>query len=413
MKNYIFKIFLSFFFIIMLVWGCKKVSSPNNSSQFSVQTVKNWFNSIPYNSFNANNSDNNPLNTSKAIDWNNPFEFKIGEENIVEFPITLKKNKGLSLKANSESIYTEKDVTTLNRMVFKENANGIISAAVMIVIPNSSYLNSRQFNLSGNHYKNLEKDFSGIVLFYSWDGNYIGGWGYSDGKITKKLYETTLRNKKTNSDENIKPLLTDPTHCTTTIITQWCINCTDWFVNGVYSHTSCGNIYECGQYQYTECDDPGAGGTGGGGGSGGGFTGPWDQSSQVKLCGTIAFKSVGNSWTGGMQYLQTIWSHPQQGTIITNFANACISIPSYGISAAVASTTFQNVYNASIQQVVLELNEGLVLPNAISISSRLKTVIQVKLWSTVTGATFSSGPCLGNIPVSQAQFCPISGGGPQ
>jgi hypothetical protein len=210
--------------------------------------------------------------------------------------------------------------------------------------------------------------------------------------------------------------------------------------------TSRTTLMPCGHYEtYTECttywvDMGGGGGSGdtGGDGSGGGG-GDWYDSDPCsaedpnpiprmeviapddgcstgwepvgvmqKLCGYYNFQVVGNSYTGSIKYIQQEWEHSSSPYehIWTNFVESCLTIPNYGITPADASEIFNSVFNSATNTVIAELDAGVLEPTATAISARMKTLIQSRLQTARPGSVWNTGLCSGNIPTTEASWCP-------
>lgn len=250
-----------FGFILFAFGNCKKsefVSEKTKNdvfedSKISIDKAKELLSSR---SSNINIIENNtPSNKSllpftKAPDWSKVQIYNVGDEMVMEVFLSFNKKTAYSLQKLS-STNQKKEDRSISYLVFSKNPRQIIDYAIMTIIPDITYLEIPGKKITNNHYKNIDKDFSGIVLFHTWDNDFIVGWKYEKGNIIQEIESEKNAEVKTNFNE-IQPDLADD--CETTIITTYCADCTSWYVNGVYSFTSCGGAYVCDQYSYSSCN---------------------------------------------------------------------------------------------------------------------------------------------------------------
>ena len=147
---------------------------------------------------------------------------------------------------------------SLTRLVILKAKGGEKRAFLMTLIGDPSYLEKHNYDVSGNLYKSKQKDFTGLVLFYTPEGKFINGWRYHEGKVNGAV------NIQTGNTGN--SFLKSVATCSTYQVTTYWEQCTDWYGgDGQFLYTTC-NYYTTTTY-YSVCTGDGGGG---GGGSGGG-----------------------------------------------------------------------------------------------------------------------------------------------
>lgn len=270
--------------LCICIWACqkdKKADSTITTNQFSPEEAKTWLATSSSHNGSVQTLTKSPITQQKEVDWEKSIAFKSGDDDVLEFPIiTNSKNVlGLEKKTEKKTVESPKEIISLNRVVFRKRKNGEIDAAIMTVVPDNEMPQSEKKRIAESHYKKVDPSFSGVVLFHTWKGDFLTGWRYEKGIIKKKLSlssKSRSEKAKTLSVRSGRDSIQNfdaPLPCETILITEYCADCTDWYVNGSYYYTSCGGAYICGQYYYQACDDSGGGGGGGYGGGGGGSGG--------------------------------------------------------------------------------------------------------------------------------------------
>jgi hypothetical protein len=194
--------------------------------------------------------------------------------------------------------------------------------------------------------------------------------------------------------------------------------CTDW-----YTCVSAGGVdYGC-TYNYTECyvyddgtsssgDDSGYGsvGTGDGGGYGGDATGnaegyDYSISAPFHLCPPSNWIQTGNAYTTNIKNLGFTAIQFKylilRDYISVDIPSSCVSIPWYGINSYQAGESFAIAFNYAVAEVEAGLKNGSIRAN--SFDARRKLIEQIRNFLP-SGSSFSSGPCIGNIPINYANY---------
>ncbi len=246
MKNCIY-----FFGLIMIILGCTKVENEKNQDlQFNItsleiSTAKLLFN-INESFLETSDGKKNSLRLSlldyvKSPNWSDVKKYSIGDEEILQFNVTFSKRKGFAIDANLEKRRSYNEVEALTYLIFSKKRNSEISYALMTIIPSDYGRKNLKKGLNDINYKNVSKDFSGLIVFHSWKNEFMNGWEYKDGIIISNIEKEVYIEKN-----NIQKELYDDA-CGTFLVSTYCQDCTTWYVNGVYSHESCSSVYICNQ----------------------------------------------------------------------------------------------------------------------------------------------------------------------
>jgi len=171
-------------FCILIVNSCKRDQKFSPSSQ-SISDAQRWFESTYPKNIHSTSlitqsiGDKRDLSQIIKPDWKHAVSYTRLGKKVIELPVdpsvkvalTLKTNKWVFNKAYSRSSYV-----LIND---KEKYNGYL----LTIIADSDYVKNDPGRLSHNSYRKLDPDFSGLVLYYTPKGDYIGGYGYKQGKL--------------------------------------------------------------------------------------------------------------------------------------------------------------------------------------------------------------------------------------
>lgn len=127
------------------------------------------------------------------------------------------------------------------------------------------------------------------------------------------------------------------------------------------------------------------------------------------LYGYYATISVGNSYTGGISNLgftmNILTTHGRTLSFTTVIGNGCFSInKAIAYNTALASTKFVTLYNLALNELVLETKW--THPSTLSstyLHTRFITILQYEMAAS-SGSSFSTGTCLGTVPITPAQY---------
>jgi hypothetical protein len=254
---------IAILFIACIINSCKRDSKSTSPMPSDVDQAKTWYES----SYPSSGSTNSSLGTqstggsrdlSKLIkpDWQHAASYVSNNKNVIEIPVdpaakfisTVKiGNKALN-KAYSRSSY----------LLINDGKN--YHAYILTIIADSAYVNNDLSKLSHNTYRKQDADFSGLALYYSPKGDYLGGYAYKNGQMvtpTTTTQQTGGQKIQSVNNGNLKP-------------NDMVVECTDWYQQGVILNAD-GSIYEVTtpwEYIGTTCTSYQSGGSGGSTGTG-------------------------------------------------------------------------------------------------------------------------------------------------
>lgn len=133
-----------------------------------------------------------------------------------------------------------------------------------------------------------------------------------------------------------------------------------------------------------------------------------DENSQQRntLCGSYNFVTVGNASVANISGLGMSVRRGFVAMDISFTNSLCITIP-YTIPTQ-SSSLFKTAWNVTISEVYTYLNATYqyTSPSYETLKSLLIEFLSVNLGLIQMGATVSTSPCIGNIPTTQATYCP-------
>ncbi len=116
----------------------------------------------------------------------------------------------------------------------------------MTLVADSAYISGDRTKLDQNTYNKRDPKYSGLVLYFSPKGKYLGGWRYKNGELVTTNAKTAPVDTKAQNTVNYKPAANEQAYCE-----DW------WWI----TENEDGEITSV-TYLYTICYYPG--GTGGG-----------------------------------------------------------------------------------------------------------------------------------------------------
>ncbi len=212
-KNNYMKLMLKFIlslslFILVLVIGCKKDFSLENQTQnsnaFTSKDAREWFyttfkKSAAFNEYNDS--------TLKLPDWAHSTYRKVGNLEIIEFPL-FKEKKSIIIQSNNRLSSNDKKRllgSSLFRISFIKSANGEISIREIDYIPSFDYLKLNNYDISNLMVGKKNKfNFSGIIITKKWGGEVLSKRVFTNGKIVGSLnpYKKTNIEIKKNTSQS-------------------------------------------------------------------------------------------------------------------------------------------------------------------------------------------------------------------
>lgn len=169
--------------LILLVFiGCRKIAIEKKVS-YSIDQTKEWY----YRFFRKSPEYVNSK-TKRYPDWQNGFKQTFGPFEIMEYP--LKSNDRIIPITNAGDPNGEKVRTvhaTFDRLLIGQKNDGELQAKVVSYIPDAPYLKSHNYDASGNQITKIDPDYAGLVLISEWNGDYVSGYRFKNGKPVAKV----------------------------------------------------------------------------------------------------------------------------------------------------------------------------------------------------------------------------------
>lgn len=200
------KLFCLIVMLNLLFTSCEKdlYEQPTDTS-FSPDDAKEWYYSNLKKSEKFKVSSKN--NGDKLPDWKNGAYRKIGNFEMIEFPLMKNKNVFLLAKNNSLSDAEKRRIldASLTRVVFIKKGNNKIELRELNYIPDYKYLASKGFDISGVDLSKEKNDFTGTLIIKTWDSRLLSKRILSKGKViaTIKFGKNTNISKNTKSNRNV------------------------------------------------------------------------------------------------------------------------------------------------------------------------------------------------------------------
>lgn len=273
MRKY-FRIALFAFTLVLSGISCQKElsSSEDQHDVFNEIAAKEWY----YGTFkkSAEWATSN-LKGKKLPDWKHPVVGKLGNYDIVEFPLVSKTTSYPVYSNQANKNLTTAEITRIasaavSKIVFFKNGGQIFVREINF-IPEWEYLKANNYDVSDISILNKQKDFSGNIVVKKWDGSLLSSGIYSNGKQTMKSKLVRVGNDGKNGEVNSIETLV----CTDYQFCVWQQDC-EIVINGDQMTTICEEWYNTGDcWIETYCEDDGedcvltgtCGDPGGGGGS--------------------------------------------------------------------------------------------------------------------------------------------------
>jgi hypothetical protein len=189
MTRIIFKL-ISFFVLLLIITGCKKVSENKGFNEtlkppLLVEEARHWYSAIAKNR-GLNNvaarSGSNTTGTNFEPLWDKAEYSEDENYYIVDCPLQFKQTPGYFISKPGDTA-GENDINGLTRLlILKNKESGLIQAALMRVFSGNGRIPE------GMSYAKRSDEFSGNIFFTDLDANFVNGWMYESGKIIKKSF---------------------------------------------------------------------------------------------------------------------------------------------------------------------------------------------------------------------------------
>jgi hypothetical protein len=114
-------------------------------------------------------------------DWKNAASYTRLKKNVVEIPIAPGSHFGWAIKNGTTGAITNKKYTRTSFLLFNDGKR--YGACVMMVVADSAYVGGNMGKLDHNTYRKHDADFSGMVIYFTPKGQYIGKYIYRNGQL--------------------------------------------------------------------------------------------------------------------------------------------------------------------------------------------------------------------------------------
>lgn len=122
----------------------------------------------------------------KLPDWKHPIFGKIGEYDVIEFPLQ-EAIKNISLASNNSLSESDKNRVadaSLSRILFIKKKNEILVREIDY-IPEWNYLQTNAFDLSGISVLSPMNEFTGHLVVQKWNGAFVARGLFEGGRLIK------------------------------------------------------------------------------------------------------------------------------------------------------------------------------------------------------------------------------------
>lgn len=265
-------ILIASLFIACIINSCKRDSKSASPMPADITQAKVWYessypSSVSTNSSLVTQSLNGNYDLSKLIkpDWQHAESYIAGNKNVIEIPVdpaakfnsTVKIGNSVLNKAYSRSYY------------LLLNDGKKYEAYILTIFADSAYVKNDLSKLAHNTYRKQDADFSGLAIYFTPKGDYLGGYAYKNGQLVTPAtttQQTGGQKTQSVSNGNLKPDNMVET------CEDWYQQITIYYQDGTstvgpwtFWGTVCTSSVDGGGGSGTS-----GGGTGGGGGGGGG-----------------------------------------------------------------------------------------------------------------------------------------------
>ncbi|MES2006398.1 MAG: hypothetical protein V4450_17915 [Bacteroidota bacterium] len=170
------------FVSLFIFWGCKKLAIKTGPT-----LAKNWAKEWYYGEFKKT-----PAFSSSKInhypDWAHSMPQYLGEYTIVEYPL----KSSVRTSPISYADYTKDEKkrimdASFERVIVGMKSNQKPQIRVLTYVPELEYLKRNRYDASNNKITAIANDFDGLVLVSDWNGKFITGFNFKNGKITTRV----------------------------------------------------------------------------------------------------------------------------------------------------------------------------------------------------------------------------------
>ncbi len=207
---------------------------------------------------------NGPVDFTQKIkpDWKHFANYKRLGKDVIEMPIDPKYNMGAEFKnMTAGTVYSDKKYNRTSFLLLKQD--GVYKAYVMMIMANPFYVNNDLSKLDHNTYQKHDADFTGLVLYFTPKGRFLGSYTYASGQLITPATSQAADQVQSTTGADSK--------ATNQVAVQ--SDCLDWYLITTYDDGSRDAVY-LGTTCNTSCQSTKGDGCGSGAGSPNGGGGP-------------------------------------------------------------------------------------------------------------------------------------------
>ena len=166
-----------------MVWACQKsdrLKNPLPNGNFNTEMVKEWY----YSKFKGSAVWNaSPQKGKKLPDWSHPRSFRVGNSEVVEYPLS-EERSAYPVAGAGPAEAARIAEASLSRIAFIKGPDGQITVRESRLVPEPGYLQQKQYDISNQYPAAVEGDFTGRIYVTVWDGSPVSAARLRNGKIT-------------------------------------------------------------------------------------------------------------------------------------------------------------------------------------------------------------------------------------
>lgn len=241
---------------VVIINSCKKDSHTNQQNTVSdpvIAQAKSWYEStFPTGTKLSTQavSGNKDLNQVISPDWQHGDTYTKLSAAVIEMPLDPAHTLASVLKDPAKNIsYNNKTNSRSSFLVLKDSSG--YHACIMTLIGDPTYLGNDPGKLAKSTYRKYDPAFSGLVLYFTPQGQYLNGYKYQNGHLIIPAQAQDNQSKLKVNEASALFL------------------CTDYYVDTYVNDQQVDT-----HYAYTECVPISVSGGGGGGGPSGGGAPP-------------------------------------------------------------------------------------------------------------------------------------------
>ncbi len=237
------------FLLSVFIYSCKHEALESNEI-ITVDEAQEWYEALPNSSVKLKSGHKSNSVELKNV-WENARAYKNDSLGIIEVNIMSRGKFGFMHPRSKEAMDNTGNKAysnSLTKLVVKKNKRtNRIEGFLMTLVPTPEYIASHNFDLGDNAYLKWQSDYSGMVLYHRMSGDFVNGWEFQDGQAIRRCRQV---------GKNSVPIVVNRlkrAECEYVTVTFYEEACTDWYVNGNYSWSSCDAPIAYDEYVYQAC----------------------------------------------------------------------------------------------------------------------------------------------------------------